>query len=584
MKKTVIRIPRSILCGIALLAVLTTAAQQKPNIIFVMMDDVGYGDIGRLGSPIIQTPNLDKLYDKSVRLTNYHTATTCSPTRAGIMTGQHYNKIGVWHTIISRSLLRPGIATLPEVLVKNGYSTGIFGKWHLGDNYPMRAEDRGFQYTLIHRGGGVGQTPDYWNNDYFDDTYWRNGVPEKFTGYCTDIWFREAMQYIEGKAKEQQPFFCYLPLNAAHQPHRAPQHNIDKYKNVAGVIDPVYNAMVDNIDENMGLLMKKLEELKIENNTILIFTSDNGTSPKAGVLIDEKGFVTKGYNAGMRGVKAQAYEGGHREPFFIRYPAGGLSNGHDVTHLSSCLDMLPTLLALCGIANTLPGIDGENILSYLQGQPANKDKIYITDTQRDRYLTKYKEYAVMKENWRLVNGELFDLATDPEQRKDLAAQYPDLVTALKKEYEKWWAQVEKENKKYPFVRIPVLAKGQTEINAMDLFPDDDKYTAWNQVLIRKEQNNTSGVWKLKVEQAGKYEVIVRQFPLEAKDNELPVFAEPGESFIQVNDMPQLKSNAVTVKKVRYTIQLPKGEIDFRAGFADAKGKKVAAQYVYFKKL
>lgn len=558
--------------------------QSRPNVIFVMMDDVGYGDIGRHGSPIIQTPHLDRLYDESVRLVNYHTGTTCSPTRAGIMTGRHYNKVGVWHTIIGRSLLRPGIPTLPEILSGAGYVSGIFGKWHLGDNYPMRPQDRGFRYTLIHGGGGVGQTPDYWGNDYFDDTYWRNGQPEKFNGYCTDIWFGEAIQFIREQAGNRQPFFCYLPLNAAHQPHRAPQRNLDKYKDIPGSIDPVYNAMVDNIDENMGLLMAELDRLNIASNTILIFTSDNGTSPRAGVLIDKDGFVTKGYNAGMRGVKSMAYEGGHRVPFFIRYPAAGFNTGTDVSQLSSCLDVLPTVLSLCNIPTIPPAIDGEDLAPYLKGKPADTAKIYIADTQRDRFLLKYKEYSVMQSNWRYTNGQLFDLTTDPGQQTDISPQYPARVAAMKQEYEKWWAEVERENAQHPFVRIPILAAGTTEINCMDLFPHNDGYTAWNQEMIKREQNNSSGVWKLELSRVGKYRVEIRQFPREADEAALPVFASPGTAFLQVNDSRPITRKGVRVKKAGWKIKLPKGDIDFTAGFQDTSGKTIVAQYVYFEKL
>lgn len=572
------------LSSCCLLLSIVTSAQSKPNIIFIMMDDVGYGDIGKLGSPIIKTPHIDKLHDQSARLTNYHTGTTCSPTRAALMTGQHYNKVGVWHTIIGRSILRDGITTLPEVLVKNGYRTGIFGKWHLGDNYPTRPQDRGFQYTLIHKGGGVGQTPDYWGNDYFDDTYWRNDVPEKFNGYCTDIWFGEAIKYMETNVKDGKPFFCYLPLNAAHQPHRAPQQNLDKYKNVPGTIDPVYNAMVDNIDENIGRLMARLDEMNISDNTILIFTSDNGTSPNAGVVIDKQGFVTKGFNAGMRGVKAQPYEGGHRVPFFIRYPGGAINSGKDVVQLSSCVDVLPTLLAMCNIENRLHHIDGENMLPYLQGKEPDENKIYIADTQRDRFLAKYKDYAVMKSNWRLVNGELFNLTNDPGQRTNIAATYPEIATALKNEYEKWWSIVEKENVKHPFVRIPVLAKGTTEINCMDLFPDNDKYTAWNQEMIKKEQNNSSGTWKLNVKKKGAYEIVIRQFPIEADDNTLPVFNPAGKAFVRVNGAEVIELDQVSAKKAVYKLKLPKGAIDFTAGFKASDGQTIVAQYVYFKKI
>ncbi len=576
-------------CKLAAVALLGSVGlpgygQSRPNIIFVMVDDVGYGDIGRHGSPIIRTPNLDRLYDESVRLVNYHSGTTCSPTRAGIMTGRHYNKVGVWHTIIGRSLLRPDVVTLPEILSESGYSSAIFGKWHLGDNYPMRPQDRGFGYTLIHGGGGVGQTPDYWGNDYFDDTYWRNGQPEKFNGYCTDVWFGEAIQFIRRSVQNAQPFFCYLSLNAAHQPHRAPQHSIDKYKNIPEAIDPVYNAMVDNIDENMGLLMEALEGFGIADNTILIFTSDNGTSPRAGVLIDKEGFVTKGYNAGMRGVKSMAYEGGHRVPFFVRYPAQGINTGTDVVHLSSCLDVLPTLLSFANISTTPPEMDGEDISPYLKGKPADTAKIYIADTQRDRFLLKYKEYSVMQSSWRYTNGQLFDLTTDPEQRTDISQQHPVRVAAMKQAYENWWAAVEKENAQHPFVRIPIQTAGTTEINCMDLFPDNDQYTAWHQDMIKSERNNASGVWKLQLERSGKYRVEIRQFPREAEDASLPVFDAPGLAFLQVNDGRRRVIDGIHAKKAGWKIKLKKGDIDFTAGFQDADGKTIAAQYVYFEKI
>ncbi|SFC51443.1 Arylsulfatase A [Parapedobacter composti] len=574
------------LCGVLLgMAITSSSAQQRPNIVLVMADDVGYGDIGRLGSPIIQTPHLDRLHDESIRLTNYHTGTTCSPTRAGLLTGQHYNKIGVWHTIMGRSLLRPDIMTLPEILVRNGYHTAIFGKWHLGDNRPMRPQDRGFQYTLIHGGGGIGQTPDYWGNTYFDDTYCRNGVAERFIGYCTDIWFDEALQYMENHVKSggHQPFFCYLPLNAAHKPHRAPSRYIDKYKDQADAVDPIYNAMVDNIDENMGRLMDKLSEWGISDNTILIFTSDNGTSNGGGVRVDRHGFVTHGYNAGMRGVKGQPYEGGHRLPFFIRYPDAVWSTGKNVNQLSSCLDVLPTLLALCGIRDTLKGLDGENLVPYLEGKPADPGKIYIADTQRGRYLQKYKAYCVMKGDWRLVNGELFNLADDPEQRRNVAMRYPDTAVMLKQEYERWWSEVEAENTRYPFVRIPISPVAQTPINCMDLFPDDESYPAWSQELIRREKNSASGVWKLSIPEGGRYKIIVRQFPLEAADNEQPEFDEAGQSFIQLNGSPPVIRSGLRLKTASYEVELTKGDLDFRAGFIDPRGEKVAAQYVYFQK-
>ena len=416
----------------------SVVAQQKPNIIFIIADDLGYGDLSCHGNPIMQTPNIDRLHAQSVRLTNYHTGTTCSPTRAALMTGRHYNNIGVWHTIINRSHLRPGIKTLPEMLSDNGYHTALFGKWHLGDNKPMRPQDRGFQYTLLHGGGGVGQTPDHWGNDYFDDVYLRNGVPEKFEGYCTDIWFKEATQYVERQSKTGQPFFCYLSLNAPHMPHRAPQKNTEKYLNNPSVVDPVFYGMIANIDDNMKRFLARIDELNLSENTILIFTSDNGTSNKAGVLVDEKGFVHKGFNAGMRGVKAQPYEGGHRVPFFMRFPQMQLTGGKDIAQLASCMDVLPTLLDLCGISSKNSAVEGESLVPYLRSGKSDPAKIYIADTQRDRFLTQYKDYCVMRGDWRLVGKELYDLSVDPEQRRDISSRFPDTVVVLQEAYDKFF--------------------------------------------------------------------------------------------------------------------------------------------------
>jgi len=179
---------------------------KQPNVILVMTDDQGYGDLGCHGNPVIQTPNLDRLYTQSIRLTDFHVGPTCSPTRAALMTGHYCNRTGVWHTIMGRSLLRKDEVTVADVFSASGYRTGIFGKWHLGDNYPFRPQDRGFGEVLIHGGGGVGQGPDYWGNDYFDDTYFHNGRPKKFEGYCTDIWFDGAMKFIG--ANKERPFFC----------------------------------------------------------------------------------------------------------------------------------------------------------------------------------------------------------------------------------------------------------------------------------------------------------------------------------------------------------------------------------------
>ncbi|MCA9021466.1 MAG: sulfatase-like hydrolase/transferase, partial [Planctomycetaceae bacterium] len=205
-----------------------TPALGKPNILLIITDDQGYGDIAAHGNQMIKTPNLDQLYQKSLRLTNFHVDPTCAPTRSALMTGRYSTRTGVWHTIMGRSLMDTNEVTLAEVFKSNGYRTGLFGKWHLGDNYPLRPQDQGFDTVVQHGGGGVGQTPDYWQNDYFDDTYLRNGKPEKFQGYCTDIWFDETLKFIEEDSTK--PFFAYLSTNAPHSPYLVDPKYSDPYE------------------------------------------------------------------------------------------------------------------------------------------------------------------------------------------------------------------------------------------------------------------------------------------------------------------------------------------------------------------
>ena len=330
------------------------AQQNTPNLVFVITDDQGYGDLGSTGNPVINTPNLDALAQESVQLQNLHVGPTCSPTRAGIMTGHYCNSTGVWHTIGGRSLLRSDEVTMADIFRRNGYKTAMFGKWHLGDNYPFRPHDRGFDEALYHGGGGISQTPDYWGNDYFDDTYFRNGSEQPFDGYCTDVWFQEAMAFIarqtnsQAEGDQHRPFFCYLSTNAPHGPFRVPDAYSEVYrrKGVPGERANFY-GMITNIDDNMARLRHHLRVLGLEENTILIFMTDNGSA--AGCDLGAGQFVESGYNAGMRGKKGSPYEGGHRVPLFMHWPGGGFTEKHEVHELTANIDLLPTLIDLCDL-------------------------------------------------------------------------------------------------------------------------------------------------------------------------------------------------------------------------------------------
>ena len=295
-------------------------ADKRPNVVFVITDDQGHGDLSCHGNPILKTPHLDTLYNESVRLTDFHVSPTCAPTRGALMSGHYTNRAGTWHTIMGRSMLLVGEKTFGEVFGNNGYATGMFGKWHLGDNYPFRPEDRGFQEVVRHGGGGVGQTPDNWDNAYFDDTYFHNSKPQKYKGYCTDVYFREAKRFIDESIAADKPFIAYISTNAPHGPFHCPDKYWKPYeKLVSKPSEAVFFGMIANIDENVGQMRKWLKEKGLADNTIFIFMTDNGTA--SGNMI---------FNSGMRGKKSSEYDGGHRVPFFLHWPAAGLDKGVDV--------------------------------------------------------------------------------------------------------------------------------------------------------------------------------------------------------------------------------------------------------------
>ena len=278
------------------------AVTAKPNVIFVLTDDQGYGDLSCHGNPILKTPNLDRMHDQSVRFTDFHVRPLCTPTRGALLTGRDPGRNGAYRTSAGRTMLHRDEKTSANLFADNGYVTGMFGKWHLGDHVPHRPQDHGFQYVVWHRCGGIGQVSDYWGNDYFDDTCERNGKLETFKGYCTDVWFEEAIRFIE--EKKEKPFFLYLPLNAPHSPYRVdPTWSAPYEEKASWNPGAKFYGMIANLDYNFGVLRERLEDLKLADNTVLIFMTDNGTA--AGGKFD--GFdseALEGFNAGMRGKKA----------------------------------------------------------------------------------------------------------------------------------------------------------------------------------------------------------------------------------------------------------------------------------------
>ena len=356
--------------GLVLLRVsVLAAADDRPNVIIVITDDQGYGDLSCHGNPILKTPHLDALYAESVRLADYHVSPTCSPSRSAIVTGHWTNRTGVWHTIMGRSMLRENEVTMGQIFKDAGYATGMFGKWHLGDNYPFRPEDRGYTEVMRLGGGGVGQTPDYWDNAYFDGSYWHNSVPEPVKGFCTDVFFDYAKRFIRAQKLAGKPFLAWIATNAPHGPMHAPEGASAPYRDQGTHLANFY-GMIANIDDNVGALRALLDEEGLTENTIFIFTTDNGTSSGAKV-----------FNASMRGAKGSEYDGGHRVPFFVHWPDGELSGGRDVMPITAHVDVLPTLIDLCGVAAPKEiTFDGVSLEPLLRGDSEDwPDRILVTD-------------------------------------------------------------------------------------------------------------------------------------------------------------------------------------------------------------
>ena len=429
----------------------------KPNIILVMTDDQGYGPVGKHGHPWIKTPHLDGLYEQSTRLTRFLVSATCSPTRAALMTGRHPLKNGITHTILERERMTLDATTLPQALKKGGYTSGIFGKWHLGDEEAYQPHKRGFDEVFIHGAGGIGQgykcsCADVKGNKYFDPVIRHNGSFVKTKGYCTDLFFTAAMGWIKEKKSKDEPFFAYITTNAPHSPFIAPPSNTKRFtdlgfaKKTAG-----YYGMIENIDENMGRLMAKLAEWELEENTILIFMSDNGmTGGGSGPMNQPLGHTKDGtpmmlYNAGQKGLKGSNDEGGARVPFFIRWK-GTLPAGRDISKLAAHIDLFPTLTSLAGTSGPKDQVAGRNLIPLLRDpKSAWPDRYHFT--QRARWKTgsepndhQWTQFSVRNDRYRLVEEQLFDMLKDPGQKTNIAADHPELIKKMHAAYDKFWKE------------------------------------------------------------------------------------------------------------------------------------------------
>ena len=427
--------------SILLISLIASAVLARPNVIVVMTDDQGYPELSVNGNPILETPNLDRLHGQSLRLEDYHVSPMCTPTRGQLMTGLDPARNGAINVSSGRALLRPEIPIMANFFGDAGYQTGIFGKWHLGANYPFRPEDRGWHETVWFPSSHIGSVPDYWGNDYWDDTYVNNGKLKQYEGYCTDIFFDEGIAFMQKSARAGKPFLAYIAPNTPHGPLVAPDEDEQVIKEILAKPEfdhldgrikirlADYLGMVRNIDTNMGKLMKFLDDEGLRDDTILIFKTDNGST-----------HGPRYYNAGMRGQKTELWEGGHRVPCFISWPNGGLMKPRDIHGLTQVQDLLPTLLDLCDIP-TDANFDGMSLVSILRGKAVvPEDRMLVINYSRMpgfvNYPTPFAQThmyrnlgEVLWKRWRLLEDrELYNLETDPKQTTNVIDKYPEVVS------------------------------------------------------------------------------------------------------------------------------------------------------------
>lgn len=548
------------------------AEESKPNVILIMTDDQGYGELSSHGHEILKTPNLDRLRHESIRLIDFHVSSKCSPTRAALMTGRHCRHVGVREADNGRNIIGREFSTAADVFSANDYRTGIFGKWHLGGHYPFRPQDRGFDEVLVHGNGAIGTTGDRWGNDYYDDLYRHNGKEQRYEGYCTDVWFEEAMAWMKQSTDQEQPFFCYLPTNAPHGPFIVPDKYAEPYRK-AGRKDAERLGMISNIDENMGKLMTFLKSSGLEQNTILIFLTDNG----AGGIGD---------NAGMKGGKGNGYDGGHRVPFLIRWPDGSLTGGKDVGTLTAHIDVLPSLIDLCSLSSEGTIFDGISFASALQGNP---------DSQFDnRVLIESYSGVAMTKEWRLVeNEELYNIQKDPTQSNDVATEYPEIRYKLRK------ALRENRTGDYPVVpRIIISSEFQPE-QEFTIFHWYDHHGYYNNRKVTQGEL-FNGVIPIEVTEAGTFEFTLRRWP---SDLDVPISSKPDNDLdgfklfngsnqnrrfkaldirfarLRVGSFDDSKPVTNTMSSVSFRMELETGETEIQTWFTTADEKTLGAYYI-----
>jgi arylsulfatase A-like enzyme len=504
------------LLRICLLLSLISALAKPPNVVVIMTDDQGYGDLSFTENAVVITPHMDRIANEGAWFKQFYVSPVCTPTRAHLMTGRYGYRTRAFDTYLGRANMEPDEVTIAEILQDAGYSTGIFGKWHLGDYYPTRAMDQGFQESLVHQGGGLRQPANPPEGDrYHDPILYHNGEPKRYEGYCTDIFFDEAIRHIQQQAKAEKPFFTYISTNAPHGPFDEPptrelmEHFVAKFPKEKTTRKACFYAMVKNIDDNIGRLILALQRLQIDEETLIVFLTDNGPSG--------------GLPGPFRGAKASVFEGGIRTVCFMRWP-DVITAGTRAETTAAHIDLLPTILDFCEVA--LPeglDIDGRSLRPLLPEERVVKptpdwpDRHLFLQWHRGDVPQRYHHIGVVgpQGRWKLVaranrgehipskapNFELFDLFTDPGERIDVADKHPEVIATHKAAYDAWFDDVC--STRTPNFGMPPIVIGAPQAPTVVLTPQDKRVDE-----VGGEGWWAPGSWPVDIRRPGPYTIKV----------------------------------------------------------------------------
>jgi len=548
--------------GILLAAALPAA--NKPNVVFLLSDNHSYYELSIHGHPYVRTPNLDRLAREGIEFTNWYADAFCSPSRSSLLTGRNSMSLGIYHTIGGRYLLPPEAVTMADIFKRNGYRTGIFGKWHLGFNSPFRPADRGFEVEFIPGGGSVGDITSYYFSTKLRPVLLENGAYRKFDRYITDVLFDKAIEFIRDNA--DRPFFCYVPTTVTHRPWSAPEAYAKRFQG-HGEYAQLYGE-IENLDDNVGRLLNELKRLGLERKTIVFFMSDQGMQHHSERSIPQ-----------MRREDVTPQElpqsGRHRHlvPAFMRYPVR-IAPGKRTNRLVWNCDLLPTLVELCELRTPrrLP-LDGRSLVPLLDGDLEDwPERIIVFQCPRARTGTRYRHSAVVTQRWSLLEGKyLYDDQDDPAERKDVSGEHPRVAARLKAEYERHW-QGDFQEGDVPCAATIIGADNtrETLLNAMSWYRGD---LVWTRAALRQHH---SGVWLVDVARAGRYRVELRRFPREV---DKPIGAV--SATLEIGDRRWTKRISTEDAAVVFDVQLEKGTMDLGTTFA-GRGTTFGAYFAYIR--